>query len=111
MGASAFLKSVDFTAFAVNVKTIAPIQGLYQSGHAIWWYIAPTIINTFLEAYDFSGKKIILFATSGGSGFGNTVKELKPSVAADAVIIEGKLLNGSNSAAELKAWAESMVEP
>ena len=43
-------------------------------GFPIWWYVAPTIINTFLEAYDFSGKKIVLFATSGGSGFGNTVK-------------------------------------
>ena len=46
-------------------------------GFPIWWYIAPTIINTFLEKYDFSGKKIVLFATSGGSGFGNTVSELK----------------------------------
>ena len=43
-------------------------------GFPIWWYVAPTIINTFLETYDFSGKKIVLFATSGGSGFGNTVK-------------------------------------
>ena len=46
-------------------------------GFPIWWYVAPTIINTFLENYDFSGKKIVLFATSGGSGFGNTIKELK----------------------------------
>ena len=44
-------------------------------GFPIWWYVAPTIINTFLEKYDFSGKKIVLFATSGGSGFGNTVSE------------------------------------
>ena len=61
-------------------------------GFPIWWYVAPTIINTFLESYDFSGKKIVLFATSGGSGFGNTVKELKPS-APEAEIVEGKLLN------------------
>ena len=61
-------------------------------GFPIWWYVAPTIVNTFLEAYDFSGKKIVLFATSGGSGFGNTVKELQPS-APDAVISEGSLLN------------------
>ena len=61
-------------------------------GFPIWWYVAPTIINTFLEAYDFSGKKIIVFATSGGSGFGNTVAELAPS-APGAEIIEGKLLN------------------
>ena len=61
-------------------------------GFPIWWYVAPTIVNTFLEKYDFSGKKIVLFATSGGSGFGNTVKELKPS-APGAEIVEGKLLN------------------
>ena len=61
-------------------------------GFPIWWYVAPTIINTFLESYDFAGKKIVFFATSGGSGFGNTVKELKPS-APGAEIMEGKLLN------------------
>ena len=61
-------------------------------GFPIWWYVAPTIINTFLEAYDFSGKKVVLFATSGGSGFGNTVRELEPS-APGAQISEGKLLN------------------
>lgn len=67
-------------------------------GFPIWWYVAPTIINTFLEAYDFSGKKVVLFATSGGSGFGNTVKELQPS-APGAQIIEGKLLNRADSGA------------
>lgn len=61
-------------------------------GFPIWWYVAPTIINTFLESYDFSGKKIVLFATSGGSGFGNTVAELKSS-APGAEILEGKVLN------------------
>ena len=61
-------------------------------GFPIWWYVAPTIINTFLESYDFTGKKIVLFATSCGSGFGNTVQELKPS-APGAEIMEGKLLN------------------
>ena len=61
-------------------------------GFPIWWYVAPTIVNTFLEKFDFSGKKVVLFATSGGSGFGNTVKELQPS-AKDADIVEGKLLN------------------
>ena len=60
-------------------------------GFPIWWYVAPTIINTFLESYDFSGKKIVLFATSGGSGFGNTLAELKPS-APNAEIVEGKLI-------------------
>ena len=64
-------------------------------GFPIWWYVAPTIINTFLEKYDFTGKKIVLFATSGGSGFGNTVKELQPS-APGARFVEGKLLNHAN---------------
>ena len=71
-------------------------------GFPIWWYVAPTIINTFLENYDFSGKRIVLFTTSGGSGFGNTIKELKPS-AADAEIVEGKILNRASDA-QLKDW-------
>ncbi|MFR8143454.1 MAG: flavodoxin, partial [Dorea sp.] len=75
-------------------------------GFPIWWYVAPTIINTFLESYDFSGKKIVLFATSGGSGFGNTVKELQPS-APDAVITEGSLLNRGTKQ-EISAWVKSL---
>ena len=59
-------------------------------GFPVWWDIAPTIINSFLESYDFSGKKVILFATSGGSGFGKAVSNLQPS-APDAEIIEGKV--------------------
>ena len=77
-------------------------------GFPIWWYVAPTIINTFLESSDFSGKKIILFATSGGSKFGKTVEELKVSVSADAEIIEGKLLNGRQSIASVKTWTDTL---
>lgn len=75
-------------------------------GFPIWWYVAPTIINTFLETYDFSGKKIVLFATSGGSGFGNTVKELQSS-ASDAVITEGRLLN-CGTKQEITEWVNSL---
>ena len=77
-------------------------------GFPIWWYVAPTIINTFLEKYDFSGKKIILFATSGGSGFGKTVEELEVSVSSDAQIIEGKLLNGAQTLESVSAWVRSL---
>ena len=77
-------------------------------GFPIWWYVAPTIINTFLESADFSGKKIILFATSGGSKFGKTVEELKVSVSADTEIIEGKLLNGRQSVASVKVWTDTL---
>ena len=75
-------------------------------GFPIWWYVAPAIINTFLEKYDFSGKKIILFATSGGSTFGNTVKELKPS-APGAEIVEGRVLNGAGRQ-EIEKWIKSI---
>lgn len=77
-------------------------------GFPIWWYVAPTIINSFLEKHNFSGKKIVLFATSGGSGFGKTVEGIKPSVAADTEIIEGKLLNGALSAESVKAWTDGL---
>jgi putative NADPH-quinone reductase len=78
-------------------------------GFPVWWYVAPTIINSFLEAYDFSGKKIILFATSGGSGFGKTIDGLKGSVSADTTIVEGKLLNGRWSVEELKKWVDGIL--
>ena len=77
-------------------------------GFPIWWYVAPTIINTFLEQYDFSGKTIILFATSGGSGFGKTVDGLKASVSDSTVIREGKLLNGKQTVEGLKDWIVSL---
>ena len=73
-------------------------------GFPIWWYVAPTIINTFLEGYDFTGKKIVLFATSGGSGFRNTVSELKPS-APDATIVEGKVFNNATKQ-EIEEWVK-----
>ena len=75
-------------------------------GLPIWWYVAPTIINTFLEEYELTSKKIILFATSGGSGFGNTVKELQPS-APGAEIVEGKLLNNV-SRQEISEWVKQL---
>ena len=75
-------------------------------GFPVWWYVAPTIINTFLESHDFAGKKIILFATSGGSSFGNTVKELQPS-APGAVITEGRVLNRATQQ-QINNWVEKL---
>lgn len=76
-------------------------------GFPIWWYVAPKIINTFLESYDFSGKTIVPFATSGGSGMGSTNEKLAPSCPG-AILLEGKMLNGVVAQAELKAWVESL---
>lgn len=75
-------------------------------GFPIWWYVAPTIINTFLESYDFSGKTIIPFATSGGSGMGKTNEKLLPSCQG-ATLLQGKMLNGRLDTAALKEWANN----
>lgn len=77
-------------------------------GFPIWWYVAPTIINTFLESHDFSGKTVVVFATSGSSDFGNTINELKISLPDSTKLIEGKVLNGKYTNKELSNWAESI---
>lgn len=73
-------------------------------GFPIWWYTAPRIIQTFLESRDFTGKTIILFATSGGSGLGRTAKDLAPSCPG-AVIRDGQIIRRGTSQEELKRWA------
>ena len=77
-------------------------------GFPIWWYVAPTIINTFLESCDLTGKTIIPFATSGGSGIGETNEKLEPSCPG-AKLLEGRVFRSSASKTELEAWAESLV--
>ena len=77
-------------------------------GFPIWWYVAPTIINTFMESYDFAGKKIALFATSGGSGFGKTVEKLAPSVDASAKFVSEKLLNRATEA-DIAGWLKTWM--
>lgn len=73
----------------------------------IWWYVAPTIVNSFLEQYDLSGKTVIPLATSGGSGMGNTGKELAPSCPG-AILKEGRRFPANASEEELRAWAEKV---
>ena len=75
-------------------------------GFPIWWYVAPTIVNTFLEKYDFSGKQIIVFATSGSSGMGSTVSELKPS-APNAEWGKAARLSADISQVDADKWVNS----
>lgn len=77
-------------------------------GFPIWWYVAPTIINTFLEQYDLTGKTLIPFATSGGSGMGRTNGKLLPSCPG-AKLMEGKVLDAGISEEELKAWIRELL--
>lgn len=89
--------------------TDAPVTGhdVVFLGFPVWWYVAPTILNTFLEAYDFTGKTIILFATSGGSGLGKSAAGLQGS-APGAKIIDGRLLNGRLNESDLKSWVKGL---
>ncbi len=93
-------------AIAGNVADMSQYQTVFV-GFPIWWYVAPTIINTFLESYDFSEKTVIPFATSGGSGMGKTNAGLAPSCPG-ASLLDGKMLNGMQSQADLKAWVEGL---
>ena len=77
-------------------------------GFPIWWYVAPTIVNTFLESYDFSGKRIVLFVTSGSSGFGKTVEALRASLPDSAVLEEGIRLSSRAGTDEIISWAKTL---
>ena len=77
-------------------------------GFPIWWYTAPTIINTFLESYDFAGKRIILFATSGSSGFENALSDLKASVNSEGALEEGIVVHGIQNSDTWKKWIVSL---
>ena len=72
-------------------------------GFPIWWYVAPAIINTFLESYDLTGKTIVLFATSGGSGMGKTASVLRASAPGAKIVDDGILNNASK--ADLEKFA------
>ncbi|HJC64568.1 MAG TPA: NAD(P)H-dependent oxidoreductase [Candidatus Blautia merdavium] len=87
-----------------KVENMAQYDRIFV-GFPIWWYVAPTIINTFLEQYDLTGKKVIPFATSGMSGMGNTNAELRDSCKG-ADLREGKRFSTKTKASELKSWAE-----
>jgi len=104
------LEMKDKSSRPAIVKTDANVKDydVIFVGFPIWWYIAPTIINTFLESYDFSGKTIILFATAGSSGFGKTVDNLKGSVCDTAVIKEGIRITSKQSPADIAKWAKGL---
>lgn len=94
-------------AISSRVKNIDAYETVFI-GFPIWWYIAPTIVNTFLEQYDFAGKKVIPFATSGGSGMGETNRWLAPSCPG-ANLLPGKRLSLGSGVA-LRAWLSEIGE-
>ncbi|MEB3011704.1 flavodoxin [Parvimonas sp. D2] len=91
---------------ANNVDNMADYDTIYV-GFPIWWYVAPTIINTFLESYDLKGKTIIPFATSGQSLMGNTNEELKNSCK-NSILKEGRRFDIKDSDEVIKNWIENL---
>ncbi len=108
-GSRSSVEMKDPTSRPALADTDAPVAGhdVIFLGFPVWWYVAPTILNAFLESYDFTGKTIVLFATSGGSGLGKSAAGLRPS-APGARIMDGRMLTGRLSEAELKRWAEGL---
>ena len=90
-------------AVAVKVADM-PQYDVVFVGFPVWWYREPSIIDTFMESYDFAGKTVIPFATSGGSGLGDSAANIQ-KLAKGAKVVNGKRFSGSASAEELKAWA------
>lgn len=94
-------------AIADKVEHMEQYDTVYV-GFPIWWYVAPTIINTFLESYDFSGKTVIPFATSGGSGMGKTEAVLHELCPDSVNWKSGKMLNGYDRA-QMEAWVRTLA--
>lgn len=99
------MRDQSFRPALAETTDLSPYDVVFL-GFPIWWYVAPTIVNTFLEQHDLAGKTVVLFATSGGSGLGQCAARLKGSVAPDTKLVEGKMLNGRLSKEDLRRWAE-----
>ncbi len=99
----------DFSLRPAILKSVHSISvyDVIYIGFPIWWYAAQTIINTFLEGCDLSGKAVIPFAASGGSGMGKTNEKLIASCKGTK-LIEGKVWSSNASVKELPEWAESL---
>ena len=91
---------------AGTCKSIADYDTVFV-GFPIWWYVAPTIVNTFLESCDLTGKTVVPFATSGGSGMGGTNKALAQSCKG-ARLLDGKVFRSSTDAQTLRKWAGTL---
>ena len=91
---------------------VAPDLAAYDTvfvGFPVWWYVEPRIIDTFLESSDFTGKTIVVFATSGGSGLGQAPQRMQTLVPG-AKVLAGGLLNGRPSQGELADWAQQALK-
>ena len=94
-------------AIASRVADMAAYDVVFV-GFPIWWYREPSIIDTFMEAYDFAGKTVVPFATSGGSGIGSSGQNMA-ALAPGAKVVQGDRLASSTGAVELRTWASAWL--
>lgn len=108
-GSRSSLEMGDESSRPAIARTVANMgeYDLVYVGFPVWWYVEPRIIDTFLESYDFTGKTIVPFATSGGSGLGRAPQRMQ-ALAPGAQVRQGGLLNGRPSQAKLRDWAEGV---
>lgn len=104
--------SIEMNDKTARPSILAPVENMAQYdtifvGFPIWWYEAPRIIQTFLESYDFTGKTVIPFATSGGSGMGKTAAILQKSCPA-ATVLPGRRMSASASVNEVSSWVKTL---
>lgn len=94
-------------AIKLRVENMEQYEVIFV-GFPVWWYREPSIIDTFMESYDFSGKKVVPFCTSGGSGLGSTSENLQ-ALAKGAKVLEGKRFSFMTTESSLKKWAEEII--
>ena len=103
--------SVEMGDLSCRPATVGRVENMEQYdvvfvGFPIWWGREPSVVDTFLEAYDFSGKKIIPLCTSGGSGIGKTAERIRSLVGEGAMVEAGRRIGGAVSEEDLKFWEE-----
>lgn len=94
-------------AIVGTVANMAQYDAVFV-GFPIWWGREPSVVDTFLDGYDFAGKKLIPFCTSGGSSIGKTAERIGTIVGAGVSVEEGKRLGGSISEKDLTLWTEGL---
>ena len=104
--------TVEMKDLNCRPATVGTVEDISQYdtvfvGVPIWWGREPSVVDTFLTGYDFAGKRIVPFCTSGGSGFGDTAKRIG-ELAAEATVEDGKRLGGTVSEADLKLWTDGL---
>ena len=107
--------TLEMSDLACRPAIVGAVENMAQYnvvfvGFPIWWGREPSIVDSFLEAYDFTGKKVVPFCTSGGNDTTGAVKRIRELLGDGVCVDDGKRLGGEISEADLKLWAEGLTE-